>query len=97
MSIHILFKFFFFLFFWPATQAVKYLGVPVLQHSIARMPWILQFSLAVVVADLAEYFIPLALHKVPLLWRFHAIHYSSKPLRLISVSRSHFVDATLVL
>jgi len=32
----------------------------------------LQFFLAVVVADLAEYFIHLALHKVPFLWRFHA-------------------------
>lgn len=29
-----------FLVLLPATQAVKYLGVPVLQHSIARLPWL---------------------------------------------------------
>jgi len=54
-----------FLVLLPATQATKYLGVPVLQQLIARMPWLLQFFLAVVVADVAEYFIHLALHKVP--------------------------------
>src|SRR6202166_5357782 len=73
-------QFFFFLFFFPATLATKYLGVPVLQNLIARMPWFLQFFLAVLVADLAEYFIHLALHKVPFLWRFHAVHHSSKTL-----------------
>ncbi|HEV8048187.1 MAG TPA: sterol desaturase family protein [Terriglobales bacterium] len=60
------------------------------------MPWLLQFCLAVVVADVAEYFIHLALHRVPFLWRFHAIHHSSKALDWIAGSRSHFVDDTLV-
>ena len=32
-----------FLVLLPATQATKYLGVPVLQHFIARIPWLLQF------------------------------------------------------
>jgi len=52
--------------------------------------------LAVVVADIAEYFIHLALHKVPFLWRFHAVHHSSKALDWIAGSRAHFVDDTLV-
>ena len=96
MSTHLPIQILSFLVLLPATQAVKYLGVPVLQHLIARMPWLLQFVLAVVVADLAEYFVHLALHKVPFLWRFHAIHHSSKGLDWIAGSRSHFVDDTLV-
>src|SRR2546430_9858259 len=48
-----------FLVLLPATQASKYLGVPVLQGFIARVPWALQFFLAVLVADIAEYFIHL--------------------------------------
>jgi len=96
MSTHLPIQILSFLVLLPATQAVKYLGVPVLQHSIARLPWILQFVLAVVVADVAEYFIHLALHKVPFLWRFHAVHHSSKALDWIAGSRSHFVDDTLV-
>lgn len=96
MSTHLPIQVLSFLVLLPATQATKYLGVPALQHLIARMPWILQFALAVVIADLAEYFIHLALHKVPFLWRFHAVHHSSKALDWIAGSRSHFVDDTLV-
>jgi sterol desaturase/sphingolipid hydroxylase (fatty acid hydroxylase superfamily) len=96
MSTHLPIQVLSFLVLLPATQATKYLGVPVLQQSIARMPWLLQFCLAVVVADVAEYFIHLALHRVPFLWRFHAIHHSSKALDWIAGSRSHFVDDTLV-
>jgi lathosterol oxidase len=96
MSTHLPIQILSFLVLLPATQAVKYLGIPALQHLIARMPWLLQFLLAVVVADTAEYFIHLALHKVPFLWRFHAVHHSSKALDWIAGSRSHFVDDTLV-
>jgi sterol desaturase/sphingolipid hydroxylase (fatty acid hydroxylase superfamily) len=96
MSTHLPIQILSFLVLLPATQATKYLGVPALQALIARMPWILQFCLAVVVADVAEYFIHLALHKVPFLWRFHSIHHSSKALDWIAGSRSHFVDDTLV-
>ena len=96
MSTHLPIQVLSFLVLLPATQATKYLGIPALQHFIARMPWLLQFCLAVVVADVAEYFIHLALHKVPFLWRFHAVHHSSKALDWIAGSRSHFVDDTLV-
>jgi len=96
MSTHLPIQILSFLVLLPATLATKYLGVPVLQQLIARLPWLLQFFLAVVVADVAEYFIHLALHKVPFLWRFHAIHHSSKALDWIAGSRSHFVDDTLV-
>jgi len=96
MSTHFPIQILSFLVLLPATQATKYLGGPALQQLIARIPWLLQFFLAVVVADVAEYFIHLALHKVPFLWRFHAIHHSSKALDWIAGSRSHFVDDTLV-
>jgi len=96
MSTHLPLQILSFLVLLPATQATRYLGIPGLQHLIARMPWLLQFFLAIVVADVAEYFTHLALHKVPFLWRFHAVHHSSKALDWIAGSRSHFVDDTLV-
>jgi sterol desaturase/sphingolipid hydroxylase (fatty acid hydroxylase superfamily) len=96
MSTHLPLQILSFLVLLPATQATKYLGVPVLQQSIARLPWLLQFFLAVVVADISEYFVHLAFHKVPFLWRFHSIHHSSKALDWIAGSRSHFLDDTLV-
>ena len=96
MSTHLPIQVLSFLVLLPATQATKYLGIPSLQHAIARLPWLAQLFLAIVVADFAEYFIHLALHKVPFLWRFHAVHHSSKALDWIAGSRSHFVDDTLV-
>src|SRR6201997_631376 len=65
MSTHLPLQILSFLVLVPATQATKYLAVPVLHNVIARMPWFVQFVLAVLVADIAEYFIHLALHKVP--------------------------------
>ena len=96
MSTHFPLQILSFMVLLPATLATKYLGIPALQQLISRLPWILQFFLAVVVADVAEYFVHLAFHKVPFLWRFHAIHHSSKALDWIAGSRSHFVDDTLV-
>ena len=96
MSTHLPLQVLSFLVLLPATQATKYLGVPALQHLIARLPWLVQFFLAIVVADLAEYIVHFAFHKVPFLWRFHAIHHSSPALDWIAGSRSHFVDDTLV-
>jgi len=96
MSTHLPLQILSFLVLLPATQATKYLGVPALQAQIARIPWLLQFALAVLVADVAEWTIHFALHKIPFLWRFHAVHHSSKQLDWIAGSRSHFVDDTLV-
>lgn len=96
LSTHIPLQILSFLVLLPATFATRYLGVPVLQESVARLPWLVQLLLAIVIADIAEYLVHLALHKVPLLWRFHAIHHSSKALDWIAGSRSHFVDDTLV-
>jgi sterol desaturase/sphingolipid hydroxylase (fatty acid hydroxylase superfamily) len=96
MSTHIPIQILSFLVLLPATQAAKWLAVPSISQFIDRMPWLMQFLLAIVVADFAEWSIHWALHKVPFLWRFHSIHHSSKALDWIAGSRSHFVDDTLV-
>jgi sterol desaturase/sphingolipid hydroxylase (fatty acid hydroxylase superfamily) len=85
-----------FLILLPATQLTSILNLPAVPNMVSRLPWLVQFLLAVVVADLAEYFIHRAFHKVPFMWRFHAIHHSSKSLDWIAGSRSHLVDDVAV-
>jgi lathosterol oxidase len=85
-----------FLILLPATQLTAILNVTSVTTAIGRLPWLLQFFLAVVVADLAEYVIHRAFHEVPFLWGFHAIHHSSKALDWIAGSRSHLVDDVVV-
>jgi lathosterol oxidase len=96
MSTHLPIQVLSFLILLPAIQFAKYLSVPGLQTLIARLPWLLQFFMAVLVADIAEYFIHLAFHKVPFLWRFHAVHHSSTALDWLSGSRGHFFEDTIV-
>jgi sterol desaturase/sphingolipid hydroxylase (fatty acid hydroxylase superfamily) len=80
----------------PATKLTAFLGVPALVETVGRLPWVVQFFLAVLVADLAEYAVHRAFHTVPFLWGFHAIHHSSKALDWIAGSRSHLVDDVAV-
>ncbi len=96
MSTHLPIQLLSFLILLPALQFAKYLSVPGLQTLIARPPWFLQFFLAVLVADVAEYFIHLAFHKIPSLWRFHAVHHSSTALDWLSGSRGHFFEDIIV-
>jgi lathosterol oxidase len=85
-----------FLILLPATQLSAVLGIQSVVETMGRLPWLVQFFLAVLVADLAEYAIHRAFHSVPWLWRFHAIHHSSKGLDWIAGSRSHLVDDVAV-
>jgi lathosterol oxidase len=85
-----------FLILLPATQLTTILGIPSLLEATGRLPWLVQFFLAVLVADVAEYAVHRAFHRIPFLWRFHAIHHSSKALDWLAGSRSHLVDDVLV-
>lgn len=96
LSTHLPIQVLSFLVLLPATMATKYLAIPSVAGFIADLPLVVQFFLAVLVADLAEWTVHMALHKVPFLWRFHAIHHSSPALDWIAGSRSHFLDDTLV-
>jgi sterol desaturase/sphingolipid hydroxylase (fatty acid hydroxylase superfamily) len=85
-----------FLILLPATQLSAFLGAPGVIDAVSRLPWLVQFFLAVLVADLAEYVIHRCFHTVPFMWRFHAIHHSSKALDWIAGSRAHIVEDVVV-
>src|SRR5690606_17877607 len=55
-------------------------------------PLALQFLGCVLVADLTQYGIHRAFHRVPWLWRFHAVHHSVETMDWIAGSRLHLVD-----
>jgi sterol desaturase/sphingolipid hydroxylase (fatty acid hydroxylase superfamily) len=76
----------------PATFASKWLAIPSLIQTVGGLPFLVQLPMAIVVADLAQYATHRAFHKIPFLWRFHAIHHSIKTMDWIAGSRSHFVD-----
>jgi len=85
-----------FLILLPATQLTTTLNVAFIAEAVGKLPWIVQFLMAILVADLAQYWIHRGFHKIPFMWRFHAIHHSSKALDWIAGSRAHLVEDVVV-
>jgi sterol desaturase/sphingolipid hydroxylase (fatty acid hydroxylase superfamily) len=67
----------------------------VLPDNVAALPWLVQLCLALVATDLASYVAHRGLHRVSVLWRFHAIHHSSESLDWLATSRGHPIDEAL--
>jgi sterol desaturase/sphingolipid hydroxylase (fatty acid hydroxylase superfamily) len=59
---------------------------------VAAQPAVLQFLEIVFLADLTEYAVHRLFHRIPFLWRFHAIHHSAQHMDWLAGSRLHFVD-----
>jgi sterol desaturase/sphingolipid hydroxylase (fatty acid hydroxylase superfamily) len=79
----------------PATLLFAWAARPALQQVIQAQPLALQLVEIVIVADLAEYVVHRAFHRVPWLWRFHEIHHSARALDWLASSRLHLVDIVL--
>jgi len=63
-----------------------------LQASVAGLPFLVQVLLAVLVADLFQYAVHRGFHSVTYLWRFHAVHHSTRVMDWLAGSRLHLVD-----
>lgn len=79
----------------PAAAATRFIVAPDLQATVSALPGVVQFLLIVLVADLGEYTMHRAFHRVPFLWRFHAIHHSSESIDWLAGSRLHLVDVVI--
>ena len=79
---------------WTSTVAAL-AAFPPLQAAIQWLPTWAQFLLAVLVADLAQASLHRAYHRVPFLWRFHAVHHSSVHMDWLAGSRMHLLEILL--
>jgi sterol desaturase/sphingolipid hydroxylase (fatty acid hydroxylase superfamily) len=76
----------------PATVLFAWAARPGLQGAIQTQPLLLQFVEIVVVADLSEYVVHRAFHRIPWLWRFHQVHHSAEAMDWLASARLHLVD-----
>jgi len=63
-----------------------------LQKAIGGLPFFLQLAAIILVADLVQYWTHRAYHEVPFLWRFHAVHHSTKVMDWMAGSRQHIFE-----
>ena len=68
---------------------------PTVKAGIQALPLWVQFLLAVLAADLAQALLHRAYHRIPFLWRFHAVHHSSRNMDWLAGSRMHIVEILL--
>lgn len=59
------------------------------QARVQALPVVLQFFLAVLLADLGQYWLHRLYHVAPWLWRLHAVHHSSTAMVWLAGSRIH--------
>lgn len=56
------------------------------------LPLVLQVVAIMFFTDLIQYWLHRAFHRVPALWRFHAVHHSAKSMDWIAGARMHFIE-----
>jgi sterol desaturase/sphingolipid hydroxylase (fatty acid hydroxylase superfamily) len=66
-----------------------------LQGTVRALPLWLQFLAAVIVADTCQYLTHRSYHRIPWLWRFHAVHHSAPHLDWLAGSRMHVVEVLI--
>ena len=62
---------------------------------VADFPRAVSFGLAFLLAELAAYGVHYAMHRIPLLWHFHAVHHSAEELDFLAGIRRHPFDTAL--
>jgi sterol desaturase/sphingolipid hydroxylase (fatty acid hydroxylase superfamily) len=65
---------------------------PAFQAKVAAQPGWLQFVEAVLIAELSGYLAHRLCHRVPWLWRFHAVHHSIEEMDWLASARLHPID-----
>jgi sterol desaturase/sphingolipid hydroxylase (fatty acid hydroxylase superfamily) len=80
----------------PAVMIFGKMGLSGFHAIVQGIPFIPQLLLAMFVSDLFQYTGHYFFHKIPFLWRFHAVHHSTKNIDWLAGSRTHFVDLIAV-
>jgi lathosterol oxidase len=80
----------------PATTLLGWARYEPFAGAVTSQPLPLQVAEIVVLADLFQYGIHRLFHRIPLLWRVHAVHHSSKRLDWLAGSRLHLIDIVVV-
>jgi len=63
-----------------------------LQEGIQGLPFVVELFACLLAADLVQYWTHRAYHEVPFLWRFHAVHHSTRVLDWMAGSRLHLFE-----
>jgi sterol desaturase/sphingolipid hydroxylase (fatty acid hydroxylase superfamily) len=63
-----------------------------LRQWVGALPFVAQLIAIMFITDFVQYWLHRAFHRVPWLWKFHAVHHSAQAMDWIAGARMHFLE-----
>jgi sterol desaturase/sphingolipid hydroxylase (fatty acid hydroxylase superfamily) len=76
----------------PSLAILQHTDWAGIRSAISSQPLMLQFFEIMFLTDLVQYWVHRAFHRVPWLWKFHAIHHSAQVMDWLASSRMHVIE-----
>lgn len=89
---HLLIQVTSFLILLPSLYVGAKIAQPEIQAWIQQQHIVIQFFEVLFLADLTQYWVHRAFHKIPFLWKFHSVHHSVTEMDWLAGSRLHLFD-----
>jgi sterol desaturase/sphingolipid hydroxylase (fatty acid hydroxylase superfamily) len=81
-----------FLTFVPARTILAFAPLNGVRAWVGGLPLAVQFFAIMFLTDLVQYWLHRAFHRLPWLWKFHAVHHSARSMDWMAGARMHFLE-----
>lgn len=85
-----------FLAFLPAKTMLAVTPLTDVRAWIGSLPFIVQFITIMFCTDFMQYWVHRAFHRIPALWKFHAVHHSARSMDWMAGARMHFLEILML-
>ncbi|GAB5559265.1 MAG: sterol desaturase family protein [Synoicihabitans sp.] len=81
-----------YLTFVPARSILAFAPLTETRAWVGALPFLVQLGAIMFLTDVVQYWVHRAFHRVPWLWKFHAVHHSAKEMDWMAGARMHFFE-----
>ena len=81
---------------WPSMYISTHTTWTALRAAVGSQPLALQFLEIFFLTDFVQYCVHRAFHRIPALWKFHAVHHSAKAMDWMAGARMHFLEILIL-
>ena len=80
----------------PSNFVTHNADVGAVRDFVRSLPWVVQLIAIMLLTDFMQYWLHRAFHRVPALWRFHAVHHSARTMDWMAGARMHFLEIIIL-
>jgi sterol desaturase/sphingolipid hydroxylase (fatty acid hydroxylase superfamily) len=82
--------------FMPAQTLFQLTSWTEFRAWVAALPFLVQLVAIMFFTDLVQYWVHRLFHRIPALWRFHAVHHSAQHMDWMAGARMHFLEILIL-